>query len=169
MRRHKVEPLPCPRCNTIPVFFPEPTEEFPTSYKAVCPCNDSNEDFDPALFYNHFSYSFGYKTKSAAGLGNRRISLNNAIRSWNRNKSENLKHVQYKELNVTCKFCKTPNLTWGKRSYKSAWKGASDYVLYESVTLDTDTCPLTGSKRIKYVVHNCLATSNIKHIEYIKP
>lgn len=54
---------------------------------------------------------------------------------------------------------------WGKRPYKNKWQGGRTYVLYERV-LDEPKCPLTGMKKVKFVIHNCLSNNHIVKVEY---
>jgi len=160
MRKLKVEPVPCHKCGNIPHFVPLPTAEFPTEYGACCACKN-----------RMLSYKFGYKTKSYKGFFTRRFSVNTAIRRWNKHVSDHAKRTRSfyiednKSLDTTCKFCKKDGLMWGKRPYQTKWQGSANYVLYERVPVE-ETCQLTGMKRIKFVIHNCLANKNVVKVEY---
>lgn len=161
MRKLKVEPVPCPKCQSNPFFIPLPDETFPTGYEMLCLCRN----------FSGIRYEFGYKTKSSKGFITRRISLNNAIRYWNRYIMQRELRLAKKSLNpdlITCKFCKKPGLAWGKRPYTNRWQGGSSYVLYE-FERDFVSCPLTGIAKTKIIIHNCLSKDNVKNIEYVAP
>lgn len=158
MKPKELEILPCYCCGQIPEFLPWPTQEFPVNFNPVCA--------DPQC-RNGVSFFTKYsKLKKAK----RRASLNTAIRFWNNRVLKKLKgDTNYSDKYVTCKYCKCPGLTWGKRSYKSAWiKKPFDFVLYEKVESKTKTrINLHGSSiNWKFKPHNCLSTKNIVSVTH---
>lgn len=157
MQRLEVEFKQCSICGSTPKCMPMPSECFPTSYRVYCDCKNRNM----------IHCTFGYKTKSANGLITRRLSLNTAIRAWNRHVERMAGRLPKKssDIRVKCKFCNMPGLIWGKRPYKNRWLSGGDYVLYERIKTDK-VCALTGISRIERVIHNCTAHKNIVKVEY---